>query len=158
MEYQNVGLPVISPKVDDSDSVDIILADFASYLRKLKRDKAFASIHILADYFISIASCFTITTSEYEYFLDKYRGSELGDTDLSQTTIVIYLKSLIDRLEGVTGIQFNSAELHLSSEPATVTELHFQTEVEEVLRLKQELVITPSFLKFSMKLSLLPCP
>ena len=140
MEDSNI---TSSSKASDSDSVDIILADFAAYLRKLKRNQAFASIHILADYFISIARCFTVPISEYQYFLDKYHGSEFGDTDLSQTKIVAYLKSLIDRLESVTGIAFNSADLHLSSEPAPEPEACFQTEVEEVQQLKQELADYP---------------
>lgn len=143
MEDQKLEVQVSPQSQVDSDSVDIILADFAAYLRKLKRNQAFASIHILADYFISIARCFTVPISEYQYFLDKYYGSEIGDTDLSQTKIVAYLTSLIDRLESVTGIAFNSADLHLSSESAPETKACFETEVEEVQQLKQELADYP---------------
>jgi hypothetical protein len=143
MEDSNITSPSKIQEQGDSDSVDIILADFASYLRKLKRNHAYASIHILADYFISIARCFTITISEYAYFLDKYQSSELTDADLSQTDIVTYLKSLIDRLEGVTGTIFNSSDLHLSSKKPLVAEYHPLTEVEEVQRLKQELADYP---------------
>ena len=147
MEDPNIPSPRKLQRDGNSDSVDIILADFAAQLHKLKRNHAYASIHILADYFISIARCFTITTSEYEYFLDKYQGSLITEADLSQTEIVIYLKTLIERLEGVTGTTFDSSALHLSSEkPLAVSnqdDLPPQTEVEEVQRLKKELADYP---------------
>ncbi len=89
--------------------------EFFNYLLTLKKKKAYYSVFLLSDIYISLGKQFTVDVDEYTYLIDKYRNSELTDFDLSRKEITIYLKNMIEKLESifkqnidVNEIQFNN--------------------------------------------------
>ena len=52
----------------NSDSFDQLNIDFSKYIRELQRKKAYLSIFLLVDQFISITKIFGLKSEEYLYF------------------------------------------------------------------------------------------
>ncbi len=115
----------------NSDSFDQLNIDFSKYIRELQRKKAYLSIFLLVDQFISITKIFGLQSEEYLYFQNKYRSSELSDNDLTQTEIVMYLKDIIERLEKITHKTFKAEQLKKTSSDDWDDESDF-TDIEKL--------------------------
>ena len=97
------------------ESFDQLNLDFSKFIRELQGKKAYLSIFLLVDQFISITKIFGLSSDEYFYYQKKYRLSELSSKDLTQTEIVMYLKEMIERLEKITGKTFKAEQLKKAS-------------------------------------------
>ncbi len=104
---------------EEADSFDKLNQEFSKYLMQLKKEKAFQSIFLLSEAYVAIVKQFHVNADEYLYYLYKWRDSEHSDFDLSQTEIVLYLKSIIERLEGIYNQKIEASSLELlSPEPS----------------------------------------
>ncbi|MHA2002431.1 MAG: hypothetical protein ACTSVU_10120 [Promethearchaeota archaeon] len=97
------------------ETIDEIHIDFSNYIRQLKQKKAFASIFVIVEYFLAILNSFNLSSDEYVYYLDKYSDAAPCEEDLTRSEILGFLKSLILRIEAITGQKFKSEEMKLSS-------------------------------------------
>lgn len=83
------------------DSLDQILQDLSSYIRKLKKNKQYYSIVRLISQFINLAKNYNLNVSEYEYYLEKYSQEERSSHDLSPQEIDVLLSSYEERLRTI---------------------------------------------------------
>ncbi|MHA1561553.1 MAG: hypothetical protein ACTSPA_05455 [Promethearchaeota archaeon] len=126
-----------------NDSFDQLNLDFSKFIRELQQKKAYLSIFLCVDQFISITKIFALSSDEYTYYQNKYRSSVLSNKDLTQTEIVMYLKEIIERLEKITGKTFKAEQLKKTSSEGWEDESDFT----ELQKLKDDISQFPDLIE-----------
>ena len=72
---------------------------FTKYLRELQKERANWSIFQLVEIFITVSTAFHLNTDEYNYYLEKYDGTNPSQHDLAPDKIKEYRKKLVARFE-----------------------------------------------------------
>ena len=99
------------PKENENADFDEMKVNFTKYLFVLQKKKAHYSMYQLVNLFISLAGVFGLETDEYNYYLDKYEGVIRSKNDLTDQKIQDYEFTLVDRLEKITGNEFDPSKL-----------------------------------------------